>query len=222
MLSCVAWSPPIASTDITHRARLFCKDAAMALKSKHLADGEQVIHTMRTHVKHVLWPIVLLVLLVVGVAATWFFTRDMEGGPWILLVVGVLALIIAVVWSIIPIWKWRASFYAVTNRRILWREGILTKTGRDIPLYRINDITYERDVLDRMLGCGTLIVSDATEKAGMKLDDVPNVEKVKVQIQNLLYQQDDLSDDGEFPPADPRTQRRRQGGRPGPEGHGLR
>lgn len=87
------------------------------------------------------------------------------------------------------------------------RYGLLTKRGRDIPLYRINDVAIEKSVLDRMLGCGTLVISDATDKAGMELHDVPRVEEVQVELQNLLFSADDGSDDGEWPPTEPRRRR---------------
>ena len=60
-----------------------------------------------------------------------------------------------------------------------------------------------------MLGCGTIVVSDATEKAGVLLYDVPRVAEVKKQLSELLFKADDGSDDGEFPPTDPRNRRRR-------------
>ena len=47
------------------------------------------------------------------------------------------------------------------------------------------------------------MISDATDKAGMELRDVPGVETVQVTLQNLLYRTDDGSDDGEFPPTEP-------------------
>nr|WP_245993478.1 hypothetical protein [Xylanimonas allomyrinae] len=60
-----------------------------------------------------------------------------------------------------------------------------------------------------MLGCGTLVIADATEKPGMLLDDVPRVDTVHRTIQQLLWEQDDGTDDGELPPGEPPRGRRR-------------
>jgi len=181
----------------------------MALKDKHLADGEQIVLDMRTHWKALVAPIALAVFLLAVVFVAWWFSRDSDWATWVGVGTGILAALLAVLFVLVPIWKWNTERYVVTNRRISHRSGILTKTGRDIPLYRINDIGIEKGLLDRMLGCGTLTVSDATDKAGMELHDVPDVEQVQVELQNLLHHTDDGSDDGEWPPGEPPRRRGR-------------
>jgi len=105
---------------------------------------------------------------------------------------------------LIPFLRWLTSTYTVTNRRLITRHGILTRTGRDIPLFRINDVAYEKGLIDRLLGCGTLIISDATEKAGVVLPDIPNVEQVQLQISDLLFAKNDgRDDDGSRVPGEP-------------------
>ena len=178
----------------------------MALKDKHLADGEEIRLDLRTHWKALVGPLVLLVLLVAFVAAA-VLTRDSDQRTWIVLGVAVVALALAVPGVLVPVWRWNSTRYVFTNRRVSNRYGLLTKRGRDIPLYRINDVAIEKSVLDRMLGCGTLVISDATDKAGMELHDVPRVEGVQVELQNLLFSADDGSDDGEWPPTEPRRRR---------------
>lgn len=179
----------------------------MALKDKHLAEGEDIQLDLRTHWKALILPTLLLVVLIVIVGATAALTQDVDWGVWAVTGVGVVALLLAVVGVLIPVWRWNSSRYVFTNRRVSHRHGLLTKKGRDIPLYRINDVAIEKGPVDRVLGCGTLVISDATDKAGMELRDVPDVETVQVTLQNLLYQTDDGSDDGEFPPSEPRRPR---------------
>ncbi|QDO88751.1 PH domain-containing protein [Ornithinimicrobium ciconiae] len=175
----------------------------MALKDKQLADGEKVILSIRTHWKALAEPVALGIFLLALLWLAWWFTQDLSYGNWVTLAVGVLALGIAAWFVAIPILRWLTERYVITNRRISHRTGILTKVGRDIPLHRVNDIAIEKNLIDRMLGCGSLVVSDATDKAGMLLHDVPGVESVHVQLQNLLYSRDDGSDDGEWPPNEP-------------------
>lgn len=176
----------------------------MGLRADQLTDGEDVVMTLRTHWKALVRPAVVLVLLVLAVLLVWWLVRDRSWSTVAGVVVGVLAAAVAVLWVVVPVLRWRTESYVVTTRRIAHRAGILTRTGRDIPLHRVNDIALEKGVLDRMLGCGTLVVSDATEKAGMVLHDIPGVERVLVDLQGLLYRYDDGSDDGEWPPNEPR------------------
>lgn len=68
----------------------------MALKDKHLADGEEIRLDLRTHWKALVGPLVLLVLLVAFVAAAAVLTRDSDQRTWIVLGVAVVALALAV------------------------------------------------------------------------------------------------------------------------------
>ncbi|GAA8850887.1 PH domain-containing protein [Helicobacter pylori] len=179
----------------------------MGLKDSQLSDGEEIRLEMHTHWKALVQPLLVLVVLVAIVVAAAMLTRDSDQAGWITLVVGVVALLLAVVGVLLPLWRWRSTHYVFTNRRVSHRYGLLTKHGRDIPIYRINDVAVEKGLLDRMLGCGSLIISDATDKAGMELHDVPHVEQVQVELQNLLFAADDGSDDGEWPPTEPRRRR---------------
>jgi uncharacterized membrane protein YdbT with pleckstrin-like domain len=172
----------------------------MALSEKNLTDGEHVVMELREHPKALVWPGVVVLGVVVGAVAV--MTLVPEGfGRWVGL--GVLALV-TVVWVVVPWLTWRSTSFSVTNQRIAMRSGLVTRVGRDIPLYRINDVAMEKGLIDRMFGCGTLVVSDATEKQGMVLPDVPDVEDVHRRLQELLFGADDGSDAGEWPPREPR------------------
>jgi membrane protein YdbS with pleckstrin-like domain len=164
----------------------------MAISKKLLADGEHVVLSVRTHGKALIAPVAVLILVVAGVLAAAMLQPD--NSKWGL-VAAVVAVPVLILWTLIPFLRWTTSTYTVTNRRLITRHGIITRTGRDIPLFRINDVAYEKGLLDRILGCGTLIISDATENAGVVLSDVPNVERVHLQISDLLFDKDDGADD---------------------------
>ena len=175
----------------------------MAISKKLLADGEHVVLSVRTHGKALIAPVAVLILVVAGVLTAAMQQPDKS--KWGL-VAAVAAVPVLVLWTLIPFLRWTTSTYTVTNRRLITRHGIITRTGRDIPLFRINDVAYEKGLLDRILGCGTLIISDATENAGVILPDVPNVERVHLQISDLLFDNDNddgADDDGSRVPGRP-------------------
>lgn len=176
----------------------------MALREKHLAEGEHIVLDLRSHWKALAEPMALLVFLLAAIYVARWLTRDSGWSGWVTIVATVLAVVLTVLFVVIPVWRWNTTRYVITNRRIAYRTGILTKRGRDIPLYRINDIQLEKGPVDRLFGCGTLIVSDATEKAGLLMHDVPKVEDVHLRLQELLHATDDGTDDGERPPTEPR------------------
>jgi membrane protein YdbS with pleckstrin-like domain len=140
---------------------------------------------MRTHAKALILPAVALVLdgALLGVGTALVPTDYRPGGQYVV-VVGVLAL--AVRTSLVPFLRWRHRTYTVTNHRLITRQGILTRTGHDLPLMRVNDVSYQRSLSDRLLGCGTLYVQTAAEGA-LVLDDVPEVGRVHQTMTELLF-----------------------------------
>jgi len=161
----------------------------VAISSKLLTDGEQIVLSTRTHVKALLVPlVVLIVLLGVGVVLGQVF-EDKAGGVPRLIVWAVV--VVGFVWYVVrPVLVWASATYTVTNRRLITRAGVLTRRGHDIPLTRISDVASERGVLDRILGCGTLIVSDASTNGRVLLHDIPRVEDVQREINELLHSTD--------------------------------
>ena len=173
----------------------------MGISQKLLSDGEHVVLSVSSHPKALIAPVALLILVVAGVLTAAMLQPD---NSIVGLVVGVMAVPVVILWVVVPFLRWSTSTYTVTNRRLITRHGIITRTGRDIPLFRINDVAYEKGLIDRLLGCGTLIISDATEKAGVVLPDIPRIEQVHLQISDLLFAGDDGNDDdGSRVPGEP-------------------
>jgi uncharacterized membrane protein YdbT with pleckstrin-like domain len=184
------------------------KEVLMGISPKLLGEGEHVIATTRTHWKALVLPVIVLIL-VSGVAGFLVAIRP-DGGAEkpVLWAVIIVALAIIVWFTLKPVALWLSASYTVTNRRLINRSGVFTRRGRDIPLYRINDVKYEKDLLDRMLGCGTLVISDASEEGQSVLHDVPRVEDLQLVITNLLFSTDDGADDDGTPPRSPEPRRR--------------
>jgi uncharacterized membrane protein YdbT with pleckstrin-like domain len=151
-----------------------------------LADDEEVVMALRPHWKEMVWPVV--VLLVVSPVATYAATVIPEGGAQTpariaIVVVAALVLLRLTVW---PFLKWITTAYVVTDRRIITRVGVVARQGRDMPISRVNDVTFEHSgILERVLGCGTLVVESAGERGQLVLRDVPHVEEVQRDVYRL-------------------------------------
>lgn len=165
----------------------------MVFTQDELTQGEYVVASMRTHMKAI-WAAqaTFVVTIVVFVVAAVLLRNQSK---WYLLILAVIALIVLVVWVIRPVLRWHSTHYVVTNKRIITRQGIVSTSGRDIPLFRVNDVSSEQGPLDRILGCGTLVVSDASEQRGLALHDVPQVKRLQVELTQLLLDLHDGSDD---------------------------
>jgi uncharacterized membrane protein YdbT with pleckstrin-like domain len=171
----------------------------MGISPKLLSEGEHVVASTRTHWKALVVPV--LVLIVTCAAAGFLIAVLPDGSAHTILLILVLVVAAAIViwFTVRPFLVWITASYTVTNRRLINRSGVFVRKGRDIPLYRINDVSYERGVLDRLLGCGTLVISDASEQGRSVLPDVPHVEKLQLLITDLLFGSSDGADDDGTP-----------------------
>lgn len=87
-----------------------------------------------------------------------------------------------VVWLFLtPFVRWRTTHFIVTTDRLIAREGVLKRTGIDIPMSRINSVQFEHGLLDRVFGCGTLIIESASHEP-LRFEDIPHVERVHTVI----------------------------------------
>ena len=155
------------------------------MSARLLGPDERVVLRMRTHAKAMVLPAALLVLdgALLGVG-TALVPSDYRPVGQYAVVVAVAAL--ALWTSVLPFLRWRNRTYTLTNHRLITREGILSRTGHDLPLMRVNDVSYQRSLADRMLGCGTLSVQTAAEGA-LVLNDVPDVQHVHLTMTELLF-----------------------------------
>jgi membrane protein YdbS with pleckstrin-like domain len=159
----------------------------MAISAKLLGADEYVVVSTRTHWKALIFPVFLL--LVVAGAGGFLAAIVPTGSMRTPLRIAILAVgvVVLLTFAAKPFLNWFFSTYTLTNRRLITRHGILTRTGRDIPLMRINDVSYEHGLIDRMLGCGTLMIESAGERGQVILPDVPHVEHVHLQMSDLLF-----------------------------------
>jgi uncharacterized membrane protein YdbT with pleckstrin-like domain len=158
----------------------------VAISSKLLNEGEYVVVSTRTHPKVLLLP---LLVLVVSLAVGAFVSRLGDGGgaDVMHLLVWILVGLVILWWVVRPAVVWATTTYTFTNRRFMKRSGLIAKEGRTIPLNRISGVDFEIGVIDRIFGCGTLVVSDASEQGRVELDDIPRVEQVQLQVADELH-----------------------------------
>jgi uncharacterized membrane protein YdbT with pleckstrin-like domain len=177
----------------------------VAINPKLLNEGERVVVTTRTHVKALFAPIVvLLVLVFVAAYLGGRVQKDVSNdavATGLGVLVGVVAAAVLVWWVVRPFVTWFSTSYTFTDRRFIQRTGFIAKEGRTIPLNRISGVDFEMGLVDRIFGCGTLVVSDASEMGRVPLADIPRVEHVQMQVADELHRLSrggdrDHSDDG--------------------------
>lgn len=140
---------------------------------------------MHEHVKRLIPNIAAGIVLIILAVAGFVYMPDSwkPAGTWTLLVLLLVGLAAFVGW---PWLRWVTDTYTVTNRRIITRTGIFTKSGHDIPLSRISNVAYERDLIDRFFKAGTLELQTSADEP-LYLRDIPNAEQVHVMLTDLLF-----------------------------------
>lgn len=157
----------------------------MALPKKMLSRDEVVVRHTRTHIKVLLGRIILQILiLVVAVVASVLVPESWS--PWGLVAIWAVALVVSAPVFVLPWLAWFNKTYTITTKRVITRTGILSRSGHDLPLSRISDVQQVKDFNDRFFGCGTLALQTSSDDP-LRLDDVPQVEMVQVEISNLLF-----------------------------------
>ena len=154
----------------------------MAYPQKLLSKGETVVIDLHQHWKVIFLPV--LGLLVSLTAAGYLLAQD-YGSTTNYVILGIEALVIVVVFGI-PLLRWRTTHFVVTSERVVMRSGVLSRTGRDVPLSRINDVSFHTSFFERLLRCGTLVVESAGERGQVTLTEIPHVEQVQRTVYDLV------------------------------------
>ena len=165
----------------------------MGYPRKLLADDEQIIYELRPHWRALIGPVVVF-LLTLGVGSYLLATlwgSDNAAAPWgrWLIVLGALAILLG--WVVRPFLDWYSTQYVFTNHRIIVRTGVVARKGRDMPLSRVNDVSFSHSFLERFLNCGTLQVESAGTQGQLVIHSVPDVEQIQRDIYRL-HDEDDM------------------------------
>ena len=152
----------------------------MPFPRKLLNDNEDVILDLRPHWWFLSGPVAAVV---VTVALTIFVAAI--GAPGLLLVATLVLVLVTLVWLLLRFLRWTTTNFVVTTDRLVFRSGVLSKQGREIPLERVNDITFHASLFERVIGAGDLVIESAGERGQQMFTDIPH----PMQVQNEVYRQ---------------------------------
>jgi len=151
-----------------------------------LTEGETIAIELKPHWRALFFPLFILVVVV----AVGVFLFIITPVPIVQIILAGIGLVILVWFVLFPFMRWVTTQYVFTSRRIILREGLLTKKGRDIPLSKVNGISHETPFLGRILNYGALQIESANEDGAVYIADVPNVEEIQREIYVLMENND--------------------------------
>ena len=123
-----------------------------------LIEDEHLVLRLHPHWKTLVRPLAVAVVIIAIALVAEVLIPSGSAAAIGRLAVAVVAIGVLMIWLIVPILRWRTTVFELTSRRLRMRDGIITRHGRDIPLARINDVSFSKGLLDRLLGSGRLVV----------------------------------------------------------------
>ncbi len=105
----------------------------------------------------ILFPGVLLTILALVVCLWADFSATVT-----LVLVGIVA-VVTIVWAVLETIRWK---YTITNRRVFVRHGLVSIHEQTARLERVQDVTLQQTLFDRMFGVGKLLIDTAGSSGG--------------------------------------------------------
>ncbi|MDQ1395615.1 MAG: hypothetical protein QOG64_874 [Acidimicrobiaceae bacterium] len=161
----------------------------MPFPKKLLNEGEEIILDLRPHWWRLVKPVAITVLAIV--AEVVVLSLKLHGTARIAYVPLAAVSIAAILWLVAAWLRWTNTQFLVTTDRLISRSGVLAKRGREIPLDRLNDISYHQSFFERIIGSGDLMIESAGEQGQEVFADV----RRPSYVQNEIYRQIDAVKD---------------------------
>jgi uncharacterized membrane protein YdbT with pleckstrin-like domain len=155
---------------------------------EYLLSSERRVIRLRRHWAVVL-PSMVQTLLALAVAFTLSYLLD-GVGTYVWLVQNVLwyVALFALLRFTFYLVEWWVERLVVTDKRAMITSGIFTTKVAMMPVSKITDMTYERTVVGRMLGYGTMILESAGQiQALNRIEFLPRPEEVFDAISELVF-----------------------------------
>jgi len=157
----------------------------MAFPDGYLNPGEDLVLNLKPHWWIFAQPAALLVgALAITIALSLIDVQFVVFLGWGLVAVALGNLAVAY-------GRWSTTYFVISSERLIFRHGVLSKRGVELPIDRINNINFKQSLFERMIGAGDLLIESAGESGQSRFS---NVRKPSA-VQNEVYRQIDLQRD---------------------------
>jgi membrane protein YdbS with pleckstrin-like domain len=148
-----------------------------------LNDGEEIILDLKPH-----WMYVVPTIIVwLGVTVLCLLLWNVSGQGWMSWVTLVVFLGLGVN-AAVRYSKWTTTSFTVTNDRVMFRQGMIAKSGVEIPLERIMNVNFKQSIWERMIGAGDLLIESGGKDGQSRFSDVRKPELVAKEIHEQANQ----------------------------------
>lgn len=155
----------------------------MTFPKKNLNNNETIALDMHPHWWYFAEPAgALLASIVIGIVVLTQTDAGSTAGKGAR-IVAVALLVITALWLVGRYLKWLTTNFVITSQRLIFRQGVIGKSGVEIPLERVNNVNFNQSVFERLLGAGDLLIESGGEDGQQRFTDIRHPDKV----QNLVH-----------------------------------
>ena len=152
----------------------------MPYPKRLINEGETVALDLRPHwwffSRHILTGIPLLI---VGILLTRL--NSGTGKDIASYAVGAVA-IVWVVWLLVKFLEWSRTYFVVSDQRVIYRTGVISRHGVEIPLERISNINFHQGPWERVIGAGDLVIESAGQQGNTLFSNVRHPDGVQQEV----------------------------------------
>lgn len=157
----------------------------MSYIQKNLMVNERIVFSTKLN-----WTLYIKPLVIILIGMVLFAENSHTINGFILYWFGIIFLIIGVFSTVLTYFKIKTFEFAVTNKRVLIKHGILRTQSFEIMLNKVEAIYVEQNIIDRIVNSGTIIIK-GTGGSQNPLRNVDNPFQFRIavneQIENLSF-----------------------------------
>jgi uncharacterized membrane protein YdbT with pleckstrin-like domain len=151
----------------------------MAYPSRLLNDNETVSVDLHPHWWFLAGPTLAIGASIIAGVVTLVAT---EADSTVSTVAGwatLAALVASGIWLLVRYGRWLTTHFVITNRRVIFRTGLLAKRGIEIPIDRVNTVHFSQGVWERIVGVGDLLIESGGETGQQRFTDIRQPDRVQ-------------------------------------------
>ena len=101
-----------------------------------------------------------------------------------------LLVLVCAIWLAWRVVQWSLTHFVVTTHRVIYREGVIARTGIEIPIGRVNNVNFHQSAFERIVGAGDLLIESGGEDGQSRFSNIRDPENVQNLIQRTIRRVD--------------------------------
>jgi uncharacterized membrane protein YdbT with pleckstrin-like domain len=156
----------------------------MPFPAKKLNDGEHFMLDVHPH----WWFYGPAALFLLGSMICTVFLVGKTSGTLGTIVgyLGVGTSIVAGAMLAVEVVKWRTTYFVVTNHRLIDRQGVVARTGVEIPIKSVDNVNFKQTLFERFLGVGKILIESGGREGQQVIPFVARPEEVQKVIHEAI------------------------------------